>query len=227
MKMQRPAEWLFASRPRALALAGAAIVVIGGGVTAVALASHSYKPPSLPHAASSVAPKASVSPLAVPPKVAAAIPRSVPVQIKIPSIGVDAQVIPEGTDSTGALETPPLTEQNVTGWWDGGNTPGQDGPAVIVGHIDSAALGPMVFWNLHELVPGQAVEVILADGAQVWFNMVGSQQVSKTDFPTQSVYGPTAGPTLRLITCSGDFDPQTGHYDDNLIVYLNESVPSG
>jgi sortase (surface protein transpeptidase) len=200
------------------------VLAVAGGVFAL-LAPRSHRPPSLPRSAPSAAP--SVSSLGAPPKVAAAIPRSVPIEIKIPSINVDAKVIPEGTDSSGALETPPLTEQNVTGWWDGGNTPGQDGPAVIVGHIDSAALGPMVFWNLHDLVAGQAVDVVLADGAQVWFNVVGSQQVSKDAFPTQQVYGPTAGPTLRLITCTGDFNPATGHYDDNLIVYLNESVPSG
>jgi len=210
---------------RSSTLLAVGTVAVVAGVSVALLAPSAHKPPSLPRTAPSVAP--SVSARAVPPTVAAAIPRSVPVEIKIPSIGVDAQVIPEGTDSAGALETPPLTEQNVTGWWDGGNTPGQDGPAVIVGHIDSAALGPMVFWNLHELVPGEAAEVTLADGAQVWFTMVSSQQVSKTDFPTQAVYGPTPRPTLRLITCSGDFDPQTGHYDDNLIVYLTESTPSG
>lgn len=34
-------------------------------------------------------------------------------------------------------------------------------------------------------------------------------------------------PALRLLTCGGDFNPQTGQYDANLIVYLHESVPSG
>jgi hypothetical protein len=205
-------------------LAAGVVLVVAGGTFAL-LAPRSHRPPSLPRTAPSSAPSA--SPLAVPPKVAAAIPRSVPIEIKIPTIGVDAKIIPEGTDSSGALETPPLNEQNVTGWWDGGNTPGQNGPAVIVGHIDSAAAGPLVFWNLHKLVPGEAAEVILANGAQVWFSVTGSQQVSKDAFPTQQVYGPTPGPALRLITCTGDFDPATGHYDDNLIVYLTESVPSG
>jgi Sortase domain len=205
-------------------LAAGVVLVVAGGTFAL-LAPSSHRPPSLPRNAASAAPSA--SPLAVPPKVAAAIPRSVPVEIKIPSINVDATVIPEGTNPQGALETPPLNEQNVTGWWDGGHAPGQLGPAVIVGHIDSAAAGPLVFWNLHKLVPGETAEVILADGAQVWFNVTGSQEVSKDAFPTQKVYGPTPGPSLRLITCTGDFDPATGHYADNLIVYLNASVPSG
>jgi hypothetical protein len=207
-------------------LAAGVVLAVAGGAFAL-LAPRPHQPPSLPRTAPSAAPSASA--LLVPPKVAAAIPRSIPVEIEIPSINVDAKIIPVGTDSSGALETPPLSgpQSYDAAWWDGGATPGQDGPSIIVGHIDSAAEGPLVFWNLHELVPGQAVEVTLADGAQVWFNVVGSQQVSKTDFPTQQVYGPTPWPTLRLITCTGDFDPQTGHYDDNLIVYLDESVASG
>jgi hypothetical protein len=206
-------------------LAAGVVLAVAGGAFAL-LAPRSHQPPSLPRSAASTTPPAW---LTAPPKTAATIARSVPVQIKIPSINVDASIIPVGTDSSGALETPPLSgpQADDAAWWDGGDTPGQDGPSVIVGHIDSAAEGPLVFWNLHDLVAGEAVEVVLADGADVWFDVIGSQQVSKTDFPTQSVYGPTPGPTLRLITCTGDFDPQTGHYDDNLIVYLNESTASG
>src|SRR5215469_2341405 len=149
---------------RRIYLAAGVVLAVAGGTLAL-LAPRSHRPPSLPRTAPSAAPSASL--LAVPPRVASVIPRSVPVEIKIQSIGVDARVIPEGTDSSGALETPPLNEQNVTGWWDGGNTPGQKGPAVIVGHIDSTAAGPLVFWNLHKLVTGEAAEVILADGARV------------------------------------------------------------
>jgi hypothetical protein len=33
------------------------------------------------------------------------------------------------------------------------------------------------------------------------------------------VYGALPYSALRLITCTGTFDPQTGHYQDNLIVF--------
>jgi LPXTG-site transpeptidase (sortase) family protein len=205
-------------------LAGTGAVLMAGGVTAALLAGgqHGFRPPSLPVTSPKVAP--AVLPQAPPQAApqAAALARSVPVRVAIPAIGVDAPVVPEGTDSTGALETPPLTEQNVTGWWDGGYTPGQDGPAVIVGHVDSAAAGPLVFWHLGELQPGDTVETTLADGATVWFTVTSLQDVSKTTFPTQAVYGPTTGPTLRLITCGGAFDYATGHYVDNLIVYASQ-----
>jgi hypothetical protein len=51
--------------------------------------------------------------------------------------------------------------------------------------------------------------------------------VSKNAFPTQAVYGPTPGPTLRLITCDGAFDSATGHYADNLIVFAVKAAASG
>jgi hypothetical protein len=41
------------------------------------------------------------------------------------------------------------------------------------------------------------------------------------DFPTSAVYDPTSRSTLRLITCSGDFDDSTGHYVDNTIAFAS------
>ena len=120
---------------------------------------------------------------------------------------------------TGALETPPLNEKNVTGWWAGGSAPGQDGPAVIVGHVDSAAAGPLVFWHLHELKPGDVIET---EPGNLKFSVTGLQEVTKQRFPTQAVYGPTPGPQLRLITCGGAFDSGNGQYADNIIVYAAE-----
>jgi LPXTG-site transpeptidase (sortase) family protein len=149
-------------------------------------------------------------------------------RVIIPAIGVNAPVIPEGTDSTGALEVPPLSgpQANDAGWWKGGAAPGQNGPAVIVGHINSAAAGNLVFAHLGNLKAGASVQVVLASGVTVSFTVTALQEVSKDVFPTQQVYGPTAGPTIRLITCGGTFDPASGHYQDNLIVYGTE-VPAG
>ena len=45
------------------------------------------------------------------------------------------------------------------------------------------------------------------------------QAFDKTRFPTDRVYGPTAGPELRLITCGGAFDAATGHYERNVIAF--------
>lgn len=196
---------------------GAGAVLLAGGVTAVLLAPRSHQPPSLPVVAPDVVPVASPQPS---PGVTA-VPRAQPVRVIIPAIGVNAPVIPEGTDSAGALETPPLTEKNVTGWWDGGPAPGQDGPAVIVGHVDSAAAGPLVFWHLGELKPG---DVIQTEPGNLMFTVTSLQEVTKSNFPTNAVYGQTPGPQLRLITCGGAFDSAAGVYVDNVIVYAAETA---
>jgi sortase (surface protein transpeptidase) len=139
--------------------------------------------------------------------------------VVIPAIGVNAAVTPEGTDPSGALEMPALSSQNLAAWWDGGAAPGQDGPAVIAGHVDNAS-GPLVFWNLRLLKPGDRVET---EPGNLIFTVTSVTQVSKDAFPTAQVYGPVKDPQLRLITCGGDFDQATGHYLDNVIVYARET----
>lgn len=213
---------------------GAAVAVILAGVVAFMLSGlggPAYTPPSLPVLSPVAAPSASAAPSQSPAAVPAlaVYARSAPVQLSIPAISVSARVEPV-YDPGGVLQTPPLTVRNLTGWWAGsgpGNpaqsySPGQQGPAVIVGHIDSAAAGPLVFWNLGKLHTGDKAEVTLASGQHVWFAVYALQEVPKTAFPTARVYGPTKVPELRLITCGGGFDSATGHYLDNLIVYLRE-----
>ena len=43
-------------------------------------------------------------------------------------------------------------------------------------------------------------------------------------FPTQTVYGGTRDPQLRLITCGGQFDDKDRRYLDNIIVYADRSA---
>lgn len=160
-----------------------------------------------------------VPPRASPPAPAAGdtdADAAVPVRVVIPAIGVDAPVVPLGLEPTGALEAPAGVAE--TGWWADGPEPGEAGPAVVAGHVDSQA-GPAVFYRLGELRPGDRVEITRADGSQVAFVVERLAQHPKADFPTEAVYGDTAGPALRLITCGGAFDRSTGHYVDNVIVY--------
>jgi sortase (surface protein transpeptidase) len=141
---------------------------------------------------------------------------SAPVRLQISSIGIDAPLIRLGLDSKGALEVPERFD--VAGWWTGGSKPGERGPAVIAGHVDSKT-GPAVFYKLPQLRRGDVVTVRRRDGSSVRFKVQGSGRYSKDHFPTARVYGPTNRPTLRLITCSGVFDRSSGHYLDNTVVY--------
>lgn len=138
-----------------------------------------------------------------------------PVRLRIPAIGVDTPLVRLGLDKNGAVEPPSGWQQ--AGWYTGSVRPGQAGPAVLLGHVDSTS-GPAVFYRLASLRPGDAVEVGRADGTTVTFRVAGRQQVAKTQFPTDLVYGPTLQPSLHLVTCGGSFDRRSGHYRDNIIV---------
>jgi len=141
---------------------------------------------------------------------------AIPVRIEIHSIGVGAPIIRLGLNPDRTLEVP--TDYGDTGWWSGGARPGENGPAVIVGHVDSKS-GPAVFYRLSELRPGAKIVVVRSDGSRARFTVQGSERYPKDEFPTARVYGHTDGPTLRLITCGGEFDSSSGHYKDNTIVY--------
>ncbi|WP_286346690.1 sortase domain-containing protein [Frondihabitans sucicola] len=106
------------------------------------------------------------------------------------------------------------------GWYAKGVVPGGVGPAIIAGHIDSAT-GPGVFLHLNRLAAGDRVTVTMKSGVVETWQVTGSDQSPKSNFPTSSVYGTTPTPALRLITCQGTFNPAIGHYDDNLIVFAD------
>jgi len=169
-----------------------------------------YIPPSI----TTVAPRLASDPGARP------LARSAPVNIRIPGIGVNAPVMKLGRDADGTVQVPPLAEHNLTGWYRYGPSPGQRGPAVILGHVDSAT-GVSVFYYLKNMHAGDKVLVTLADGKVATFAVDGLQRVAKDAFPTASVYGRAGYPSLRLITCGGPFDQATGHYTDNIIVYAH------
>ena len=138
-----------------------------------------------------------------------------PVRIRIPAIGVSAAVIRLGLNRDGTLQVP--ADFGVTGWFTGGPAPGETGPAVIAGHIDSRR-GPAVFYRLPALRPGDRVAVERADGSTVQFAVESAARYPKVAFPTEAVFGPSPDPLLRLITCGGTFDRSRRSYRDNVVV---------
>jgi sortase (surface protein transpeptidase) len=130
-------------------------------------------------------------------------------------------VDPLGLQGDGSLEVP--TDFGRTGWYTGRPAPGEVGPAVIVGHVDSRR-GPAVFYRLRQLRPGAEVVVHRGDGSRVTFVVQRSARHAKDSFPTAEVYGPTTERALRLVTCGGTFDRASLHYRDNVIVFARMEV---
>jgi LPXTG-site transpeptidase (sortase) family protein len=139
-----------------------------------------------------------------------------PVRIVIPAIRVSAPVIPLHLKRDHSLQVPKVWGQ--AGWFVGGPEPGENGAAVIVGHVDSTS-GPAVFYRLRALRRGDVIKVVLKNRKTLRFVVQGSRRVPKKHFPTKLVYGRTKTPTLRLITCDGWFNSAIHHYVDDRVVF--------
>ena len=144
------------------------------------------------------------------------LPRSTPVRIRIPSIGVDTYFVGLGLAANKEIQVPWGFEE--VGWYVNGPTPGEIGPSVILGHVDSY-MGPAVFFGLGQLEIGDRIEVDREDGKTAIFQVDKIERYPQSDFPTSLVYGDIDYAGIRLITCSGSFDAQLQRYDSNLIVY--------
>jgi sortase (surface protein transpeptidase) len=134
---------------------------------------------------------------------------------------VTANIISVGQNSDGSIEVPGPYD---VGWYNLGPTPGEVGPAVLVGHVDYVTTGPAVFWNLRNMKPNDTVQITRQDGKTVTFKVEKVASYGQDNFPTQQVYGNISYPGLRLVTCTGDFNYITHHYSDNLVVYARAEL---
>ena len=162
------------------------------------------------------APPRSTEPPASVTSAPAPAPVLTPVAVRVPRVGIDSVLVPLGLNPDNTLEVP--RDFSVAGWYIYRPVPGDVGPSIIAGHVDSRT-GPAVFYRLRELEPGDSIEVERDDGSVAVFTVTAREQYDKDDFPTERVYGPTEGAELRMITCGGTFDRSVGHYDDNIVVF--------
>ncbi|KUN02924.1 peptidase C60 [Streptomyces yokosukanensis] len=137
-------------------------------------------------------------------------------RVRIPAIRVDAAVVPVGLDSDGRVAAPPSDDAAAAGWFTGAVSPGENGTAVIVGHVGNRR-GPAVFHGLGALKKGSRIEVLRKDGRTAVFETYGVEVFPKAGFPGDRVYGSKGAPELRVITCGGGFSQQKGHDGDVVV----------
>ncbi|MGY0232058.1 class F sortase [Longispora urticae] len=148
------------------------------------------------------------------------MPRSAPVKLAIPAIRLEAFIDTVGLTRDGRIETPPYERANRAAWYRFGPTPGEPGPAVILGHVDSKSK-VAVFFYLTRLTAGAPIEISRADGSRGRFTVDSVERFAKARFPTDRVYGSSPVPALRLVTCGGQFDRRRQEYLDNVIVFAH------
>lgn len=143
-----------------------------------------------------------------------------PTAVRVPAIGADSDLLHLGLEDDGTASVP--EDFDVASWYAEGGRPGAGPPTVLLGHVDSTD-GPAVFARLDELEPGDPVEVDTADGPTAEYEVTAAEAYPKDGFPTFEVFGAVEGDALRLVTCSGDFDPDEGSYSDNFVVFAERA----
>ncbi|MBE1488765.1 class F sortase [Plantactinospora soyae] len=155
-----------------------------------------------------------------PPREFPVLTPSRPVKLAIPSIDVRAPVHRVGLADDGSIAVPALDRHNEAGWYERGPTPGQFGPAIIVGHADTRT-GPSVFHDLVKLRPGAKIEVTRQDRSVAIFEVNSVEHFDKGKLPVERVYGDYGRPWLRLITCGGRWIGGGTGYSDNIIAFAS------
>lgn len=148
----------------------------------------------------------------------AALPKSEPVSLDIPAIDAHSSLVPLGLNADNTVEVPPVSTPLQAGWYTYAPTPGEVGPAIVLGHVDGNHRKG-IFFRLKELKPGDRVSVKRKDGTTAVFEVTKVSDVPKAEFEKAGVYDDTPDAQLRLITCGGVFDRAAHNYLDNIIVY--------
>lgn len=210
----RPGDPAWVSR----ALLAAAILLAVAGACALAFAFGQSRAPLVSHPPSAevAGPAAPAGDAPLPPEGT----QAQPVSLEIPAIAVNRELLPVGLAADRTLEVPPYDQAEQPGWYERFPAPGERGPAVIVGHVDSPD-GPAVFNKLGTLTAGDEVRVRRSDGITAIFVVDRVTAFPKDDFPSRLVYGAIDYPGLRLITCGGPYDAGDGGYQDNIVVFAS------
>lgn len=218
-------------RARILGAVGAVLLMAGVIAIVIAVRAQRHAPQPSPAAASSVAvtPTGPGSASRANTRTGSSasttrgpiLARSMPTHLSVPAIGVDSDLKHIGLDAKGHIQTPPLARDSHAYWLTVSPTPGQLGPSTIIGHVDSAAYGPGVFFRLGALRQRDTISVTRADGRVAVFEVERVVEYPKAQFPTTAVYGNTDNAALRLITCGGLFDASQHSYESNIVAYAS------
>lgn len=213
---------------------GIALAVLGAGSIALGAAAHRSSPPA-PPPGGLVAAGYPIGTEQAPPELAAepslpqvsdvqvseAVEHSPATHLSFPRLRIDTDLMVLDLADDGSVAVPPEELGAPAGWYGRGVSPGEIGPTVLLGHVDTRS-GPGVFYGLGATKVGDRMSVTRLDGRVVSYEVQRVTTFPQSAFPTEEVYGDTAGSELRLITCGGRFDRANGGYQDNVVVFATQ-----
>ncbi|MGV2940496.1 class F sortase [Mesobacillus sp. LC4] len=140
----------------------------------------------------------------------------IPVTIEIPAINVKTEMEQVGTLKDGRMDVP--KDPDNVGWYEPGTLPGAPGNAVLAGHVDDLT-SPAVFYDLHKLKNGDKIMLTDSEGQTLTFEVYDQKTFPRLDAPIEDIFGFSFASTLNLITCSGDYDPETTERAERTVIY--------
>ena len=149
---------------------------------------------------------------------------SQPVSLEIPKLALTASIEAKGLLDTGQMAVP--DNRDTVAWFSPGAAPGQQGNAVMAGHVDDKT-GPAVFFSLNRLTTGDFIHVKNKDGKRLTFIVTKKEAYDRKAAPLPFIFGPTNAKRLNLITCTGSFNRQQGTHEKRLVVYTTLLEPFG
>ncbi len=141
----------------------------------------------------------------------------IPAHIDIPGLGVSAEVQQVGIAASGRMAT--IGSFSDAAWYKYGSAPGEEGSAVIAGHLDNALGMPGVFGSLHKIEVGDEVLIENAAGRTLRFEVVKKEIIAYDSTDTEEIFTATGEPQLVLITCEGEWDQKLKQYKGRLAVF--------
>jgi len=142
--------------------------------------------------------------------------RPAPVRLSVPAHGVDSAVDPVGVEPDGQMTIP--AEVDRVGWYRFGPAPGDDGSAVIAGHVDDREQGLGAMAPLRAASVGDEVLVTDAAGTTTSWRVISREVIQKAVLPLDRLFAREGPPRLTMITCGGPFLPEYRSYRDNVVV---------
>lgn len=139
------------------------------------------------------------------------------INLKIPKIGVDAQVEYVGLTSEGSMDAPEGPD-NV-GLFSMGVSPGEVGSAVMDGHSGWKDGKQAVFDNLDKLEKGDQI-FVENDKKEIFTFSVQEIRTYDPDADVPQVFDSSDGGShLNLITCTGAWNEATKSHSKRLVVF--------
>lgn len=138
----------------------------------------------------------------------------------IKSLGINTNIESVALTSTGAMDVP--KDPDKVAWYNLGPRPGEQGSAVIAGHLDKATGAPAVFWNISQMQKGDEIEIVDEKGKSYKYIVEKTASYDYASFPLQMVFATTDKKRLNLITCAGTWDTNKKIYSKRFVVFAVE-----